>query len=287
MELREWINRWGRSGVDIKEYSLHGEYKLLLPNMNHKVGLNLAVYSERFTNRLWIDLISLRTVLSGIESGHYNDNVSRTTNGMSFTTKQVTLDQGLIDYEVMKTFISVMRNTNDYLDRLVSIINFWQKPLHIPRKMSAVEAGKYVDSQLDLAMHEYNDKKREDFAMKLKHFPELPSEDVRFLTNYNLLRNCYEHHKAISQRGLQIPINKLVLEANGKTINIPSVVEAGMKIAISRKTKTVAIKKGEAAKLSYGDFEFAVFYLTQLPIKIEPTVIEALRQTAAQISEVK
>lgn len=255
--------------------------------MNHTVGINLAVYSERFTNRLWIDLISLRTVLSGIESGHYNDNVSRTTNGMSFTTKQVTLDQGLIDYEVMKAFISIMRNTNDYLDRLVSIINFWQKPLHIPKKMSAVEAGKYVDSQLDLAMQEYNSKSREDFATKLKHFPHIKTDDVRFLTNYNLLRNCYEHHKAISQRGLQIPINMLVIEADGKPINIPCEVEGGTAITIVRKTKTIAVKKGEAAKLTYEDFEFAVFYLSQLPVTIEPTVIEAFRQTAAQISEVK
>lgn len=95
--------------------------------MGYKYSISFDRCSNLYTRRINTDLLSLRAILTAIEDGTYNNHEIWHTGGVDYAVEKVKLNDELRTYEVVKTFISVMRNTNDYLDRLISIINFTQK----------------------------------------------------------------------------------------------------------------------------------------------------------------
>lgn len=246
--------------------------------METSITINFDIFTNNFTARIWADLIALRVILAAIKDKTYVKHADHDNGGMHVQAQIPTQDQGLIDYEIVKTFISIMRNVNDYLDRMVSILLFSKKQHQIPGAMTLQEVEKHVASELDKELFDYCQHAREEFATKLKHFSALTPEFVRYMTTYNLLRNCYEHHKAISQRGLQIPIKKMGLfTKDGKKVVIGQTIEGGSTITIKFTQKTIAVKKQQAAILSYDDIESMVLYLaTVVPGEVANDVAKQL-----------
>lgn len=240
--------------------------------------INLDVFTNTFTTRIWTDLISLRIILDAIENKTYEKHADHNTDGMHVKAQVPAQDQGLIDYEVIKTFISMMRNVNDYLDRMVSILSFAIQKHQLPNSMSLPDLEKHIHAKLNKELFDYCQRTREEFSVKLKHFNNLEPEFIRYMTTYNLLRNCYEHHKAISQRGLQIPIKRMGLYTkDGKKVVIGKTIEGGSTITIKFTQKTVHIKSGEAALLTYEDIESMAIYLTiEVPRQIANQVVKQM-----------
>lgn len=250
-----------------------------LPKKSFKFSINFDYYRNLFRDRLGADMISLRLVISAINDKSYTKFQSHESKGFVFQSAMPTVNQGLKDYETIKIFISMMRNVNDYLDRMIAILNLSKKSIRVPKPMNLEEASKYANSLLDEELSLYCQKTREEMKDKLKHFGDLPPEFTKYITTYNLLRNCYEHHKAISQRGLQIPIKKMGLYTqDGKEVEIGKVIKGGSTISVKFTQKTIHIKKGQPALLTYEDLVSTELYLTlEVPLQIEKKVAEIIQ----------
>jgi hypothetical protein len=238
--------------------------------------LNLDQYTNLFVGRIWADLISLRVIKSSINDKSYANFASEASkDGITIQAQQPTLNQGLIDYEGTKAFISMMRNVNDYIDKMVSIQLFKKKQIKFPEGTTQEKAVVFLNEQIEKTLFEYCQKTRENLPTKLKHFSGLSPEFTKYITTYNLLRNCYEHQKAISQRGIQIPIQKMQFSAGGEVIKkLPIVLKGPSTISMVFTQKTIHIKKGQAAVLSYEDIESTALYLTMnVPKQITQSVI--------------
>jgi len=127
----------------------------------------------------------------------------------------------------------------------------------------------------------YCSQTKEEMKDKLKHFGDFPSEFVKYMTTYNLLRNCYEHHKSISKKGLQIPIKKMGLYTqDGKEVEIGKVIQGGSTISVKFSQKTINIKKGQPALLTYEDLVSTELYLMlEVPVQIEKTVMSIIKKS--------
>ena len=103
---------------------------------------------------------------------------------------------------------------------------------------------------------------------------------INFMCNYTLLRNCYEHHKVISKRGMQIPIQQWgIYREDGEKFNIGEVVEGGRKVILKWEKKTIAIKGGYVALLSYDDILYTSLYLQMVvPNTLEPKLVERVKE---------
>lgn len=251
----------------------------VLPRKSFTLNIKFDYYSNLFRGRLGADMISLRVIISAINDKSYAKFQNHESKGFVFQSAMPTLNQGLIEYETIKTFISMMRNVSDYLDRMIAILNLSKKSIRVPRSMSLEEASKYANSLLDEELSLYCQKNREEMKDKLKHFGELSPEFTKYIVTYNLLRNCYEHHKAISQRGLQIPIKKMGLYTqDGKEVVIGKVVKGGSTISVKFTQKTIHIKKGQPALLAYEDLVSTELYLMlEVPLRIEKKVVEIIK----------
>lgn len=230
-------------------------------------------------------MISLRVILSAIKDNSYSQFRGGESKGWVFISTVPTTDQGLVDYEVIKTFISIMRNVNDYLDQMIAVVNLAKKEFRAPHPMTSKEATEYMNSLLDMELNEYSRQRREEMKEKLKHFGDLPQEFIKYMTTYATLRNCYEHHKAISGRGLQIPIKQMGLYTQGnKELSLGDTVEGGSTISLKFIQKTISIKKGQAAHLSYEDLVSTEFYLGwMVPSQIENRVIEIIKKANSPV----
>jgi hypothetical protein len=149
-------------------------------------------------------------------------------------------------------------------------------------EQSALYGNYLVASELAI----YCQKTREEMKDKLKHFGTLPSEFIKYMTTYNLLRNCYEHHKAISHRGLQIPIKEMGLFTHdGKKIVIGEVLEGPTTINLKFTQKTIHIKKGQPALLTYEDLVSTELYLMlEVSKQLENNVNDIIQHTRDQNS---
>ncbi|PIZ24952.1 hypothetical protein COY48_00160 [Candidatus Collierbacteria bacterium CG_4_10_14_0_8_um_filter_43_86] len=245
------------------------------------MNIKLEYFRDKFRARLGADMISLRVLISSINDKSFAKFQNHESKGFVFQSVMPTMDQGLIDYEVIKTYISMMRNVNDYLDQMVAIINLSKKKIRVPHPMSIQEAQVYYQSILNEEIMNYCSQTKEEMKDKLKHFGDFPSEFVKYMTTYNLLRNCYEHHKAISKKGLQIPIKKMGLYTqDGKEVEIGKVIQGGSTISVKFSQKTINIKKGQPALLTYEDLVSTELYLMlEVPVQIEKTVMSIIKKS--------
>src|SRR5690606_25679293 len=114
-----------------------------------------SVYRNGYVTRLGADMISLRTIMAAIDDGSYANHQNFVKDGVTITSSLPTLNDGLKDYERVKTFISMMRNVNDYLDRMVSITRLVDNPIVIPHNMNSQQANLYLNQQVDAELFEY------------------------------------------------------------------------------------------------------------------------------------
>lgn len=251
--------------------------------------IKLEYFRNVFRARLGADMISLRLLIAAINDKSFAKFQNHESKGMVFQSVLPTMDQRLIDYEIIKTFISMMRNVNDYLDQMIAIINLSKKPIKVTRPMSLGEVQVYYQSILNAEKMDYCSKTKEEVKDKLKHFGEFPQEFIKYITTYNLLRNCYEHHKAISRRGLQIPIKKMGLYTqDGKEVEIGKVIQGGSTISVKFTQKTINVKKGQPALLTYEDLVSTEMYLMlEVPIQIEKAVTDIIKRNNGSVPAAK
>lgn len=246
------------------------------------ISINLDPITKKFQSRVWADILSLRVITDSIKDGTYaNKYNNKTYNGMTFEISPPVLNQGLVDYEVIKTFSSIMRNVNDYIDELISIMLLTKHEIKTPTPMDSQKLSEFMNQQIQLELQKYCQKTKEEFSQKLLYFQKLPSKFIQYITRYNTLRNCYEHHKAISGKGINIPIFKIKLMSGDKPIKLGEVLKTASVIKLKISQKTIVVKKGNAAIISQEDIESTAFYIvTTIPSLLIPKVIEKIKNSS-------
>jgi hypothetical protein len=154
-------------------------------NMNVTLKINPDIYANNFRARIWADLISLRVVLKSIEDKTYNDFQNSSSGGVSVQAQAPTLNNGLVDYEVIKAFISMMRNVNDYIDQLIAVILVSEKRVQAPKAKRSEEVSTFMSGVIDQELKANFQKTKEDLPTKLKHFSGKYTDFTRYMTTYN------------------------------------------------------------------------------------------------------
>jgi len=247
--------------------------------------INLDLYTNNFLVRIAADMVSLNTILSAIDSGTYPNNNGSAVNGITMYTTSPTVNDDLRSYEITKTFISMMRNVNDYMDRLIAIMLFVKKNHKLPRQFTDIgDVNEYVNNLILEELIEYCSKTKDLFKTKLDYFSNLPAEFIKYMTTYNLLRNCYEHHKAISKSTLQIPIKTWgIFTSDGKKVEIDKPIEGGTNISVVWSQKNIQVLRGEAVKLPYEDIVFTELYFhLMIPRLLIPQVVKTIEDSSGK-----
>ena len=248
--------------------------------------INLDPFTGHLQHELMADLTSLRVVLKAIEDETYKDvaKYAPKSQFVHWTINPLPDPEVLRAREINKCLKAVCSSLQDYMDRLIAVINFCEGS-----KASPIPATEDITAEelLSQALLRELRSVSENNALTANKKIEMllgndPMKEV--VQNYYGLRNGLEHHKGIAKKDRLTTFKRMSFVADsGKEIREvigPGLLNEGESLALRIVDEEISFKEGDTITLSYSQLENIIFTILQhVPPKMTQAVMNITNGT--------
>ena len=180
--------------------------------------INLDFYHGRLVAELDSNLVALRTTLRSIEDGSYAS-APLSNSGVLKMTLSMPDPAVLRKQEIEKCFKAVVGSLQDFMDRLIGILNMSRGKIIIDRSISTDAEFKQFFADIETR---FIQEVARDKSLKVPHkldILKVHDPVIRTMVDgYFAARNSIEHHKGLADRDIDLNYRIFTLLAGDKEI---------------------------------------------------------------------
>ncbi|HEX7412557.1 MAG TPA: hypothetical protein VF411_00835, partial [Bacteroidia bacterium] len=153
--------------------------------------------------------------------------------------------------ELNKSYISIIRSFQNFIDKLIAIIDLTTKRILVDRNLnSEQDLNDYLQQMEDKSIQSVSKDRKLNFPKKLDYF-EIEEITKEILTGYSGLRNNLEHHKDIASKDTIFKSFVLTLYVNDiEVTSLPYNALKGDSLVMKNIVTERLIKQGTTVQIS-------------------------------------
>lgn len=232
---------------------------------NININIDFSVFQNELRRELHSHIVSLQILLENL-----NEN--------SITNREVKLgilgiqmplipNHNLVmsKNEINKAFISTIRSFQNFIDKLIALIEFFKKEYKTEYDIkSSLDFDIFLQKKLNEIINEISTDKSLNFPKKLQKL-NIDEDTKKILLGYSTLRNNLEHHKDVSSKDTELNFFVTSIYVNDiELTELNQIIEKGSVIDVRKKTKTRLISKGENVEIFESEIFEIIFTLSEL-----------------------
>jgi hypothetical protein len=234
-------------------------------NNKFEIGIDLIYYQKELRSELHSHIISLQILLENLNDTSTSNRVVN-LGILPFEMSLIGFDtQKIIVNEINKSFISAIRSFQNFIDKLIAIIEFFKGEYKTEIDIkSNEEFNTFLQKKIDEIINKVSTDKSLNFPKKLQKFT-IDESTRKILLSYTLLRNNLEHHKDISSNDTELNffISSIYVN-NEEFLDLNQTIQKGSTIELRKKSMIRLIKKGEKVEILEKEIFEIIFTLSEL-----------------------
>ncbi len=253
------------------------------PTINLNINLNLGVYEAQFRREVAADLAALKILLDPNANQNTFNNHFFLSQGIVVSQITVPSKEYFIQREINKCFKSIVASLQDFMDKLIAILNFKTRKINFDFNLQTDQQLKqqlmdYVNQLIEEEIFLVSTDGKFTIPRKLNYLLEKPEYETLKVSiqSYFDLRNGLEHHKGIAKKDRVISYKRIkAVSMDGIEVEFSNSMEFHENVTVKTFDEFIAYDKGGSLIISVDQLESIVLNIL---IFVIPSLLKVVEE---------
>ncbi|MEQ3690020.1 MAG: hypothetical protein ABNG98_00735 [Flavobacterium sp.] len=235
-------------------------------NYNLQINFDLSYYQIELRKEMHSHIITLQILIDTLKRDFDLNNKKISLGILGIEMPLITNDNdSIIINEINKTFISAIRTFQNFIDKLIAVIELFKNKIRAEYNIHGQkEFDIFLNNKLETFINKVSTDRSLNFPKKLNQF-NLEEQLNEILLGYSTLRNNLEHHKDVSSKEtiLKFYVTSLYVD-NLEMETLNQILKKGSTLEVRGKIIERIINKGEKVKILENEIFEIIFTLSEI-----------------------